>query len=335
MLYFTRAMSIRLASFDIGIRNMAYCVFSFNESALSVLDWGVIDMLSDPIPASVPLCQVAMDGKSKSAQASATAPTRLCGKQAKFHSPDKSLCFCAMHASKHRSWILPQKEYSLTHLRKQKVDAIHAIYQTLFLSEPVERIRQKTKGILMDEIHQWYEKTCFRPIAREKPKKTANDTDLIRLGRTMRDTFDGIDAFREVTHVIIENQISPIATRMKTIQGMLTQYFLMRETSVAAPIHVEYVSSANKLKGLVTTTAAEVSATPKTQRDKYKEHKADGIRICSAMVRENFPASSDILSKSSKKDDLADSFLQGIWFLRRENIITYADNLKINIVRLS
>ena len=34
----------------------------------------------------------------------------------------------------------------------------------------------------------------------------------------------------------------------------------------------------------------------------------------------------------SKKDDLADCFLQGLWYFKHKNIISYADNLKINIV---
>ena len=38
------------------------------------------------------------------------------------------------------------------------------------------------------------------------------------------------------THVIIENQISPIANRMKTIQGMITQYFIMKNI-----YNVEYI----------------------------------------------------------------------------------------------
>jgi hypothetical protein len=327
-------MSLRVASFDIGIRNMAYCVFSIDTSSVSISDWGVINMLSDA-PSSAPVCEVVLEKKSKkTASQSSSAP--LCGKKAKFHSPSgiaATTCFCAMHAAKHGTWILPQKEHSLAYLRKQKAEAIQSIYQSLFLLEPVERIRQKTKPVLMDEIHQWYEKTCFRPIVADRKKKTSNDTDLITIGRTMRDRLDAIDAFRGVTHVVIENQISPIATRMKTVQGMLTQYFLMREKCAdggGAPIDVEYVSSCNKLKGFVPATTDVTS-----QKDKYKQHKADSVRICTEMVRENFPESVDILSTSTKKDDLADCFLQGIWYLQRENIITYAENLKINIVRLS
>jgi hypothetical protein len=36
-----------------------------------------------------------------------------------------------------------------------------------------------------------------------------------------------------------------------------------------------------------------------------------------------------------KKDDLADAFLQGIWYLKHIKLITYAENLKINSVSLS
>ena len=35
---------------------------------------------------------------------------------------------------------------------------------------------------------------------------------------------------------------------------------------------------------------------------------------------------------TKKKDDLADSFLQGLWYFKQRNIIYYADDLKINLV---
>jgi hypothetical protein len=122
-----------------------------------------------------------------------------------------------------------------------------------------------------------------------------------------------------ITHVILENQISTIANRMKTIQGMLAQYFIMRGRP---DIVIEFVSSSNKLKDFV----AEKNTT-------YKQHKKDGIAICSRFL-ENNPGWSGWVSvlQTTKRDDLADSFLQGIWYLKRGNIISYAENLKINIV---
>ena len=49
---------------------------------------------------------------------------------------------------------------------------------------------------------------------------------------------------KTITHVLIENQISPIATRMKTLQGMLTQYYIDHLENV----DITFVSSVNKLK---------------------------------------------------------------------------------------
>jgi hypothetical protein len=110
---------------------------------------------------------------------------------------------------------------------------------------------------------------------------------------------------------------------MKTIQGMLSQYFIMQDT---VP-YIEYVSSSNKLKDLVVNNVQENS---------YKKHKNDGISICQQFVQENEQLTSwTPLFETKKKDDLADAFLQGIWYLKRENIISYAENLNINCVTLS
>ena len=145
----------------------------------------------------------------------------------------------------------------------------------------------------------------------------------------------------------MENQISPIAGRMKTVQGMLAQYFIMKSpaNSENSP-SIEFISSANKLKDFTTQIP---KSTPKsalnedgivepkaTDREKYKKHKTDSIFICSQFLKtnDNLSSWSNVLL-TPKKDDLADCFLQGIWYLKREKIITYAENLKINSMYLS
>jgi len=71
----------------------------------------------------------------------------------------------------------------------------------------------------------------------------------------------------------------------------------------------------NKLKGLVklheTSTASE-----------YKQHKKDGVEYCRQFLAQ-MPATtiavwSPLLENSKKKDDLADCFLQGIWYIVRD-----------------
>jgi hypothetical protein len=59
-----------------------------------------------------------------------------------------------------------------------------------------------------------------------------------------------------------------------------------------------------------------------------------GIAKCLETIsaNSNYFDKLDYFNAHKKKDDLADSFLQGIWYLKNKNIITYAENLKINSV---
>ena len=55
----------------------------------------------------------------------------------------------------------------------------------------------------------------------------------------------------------------------------------------------------------------------------YKKHKNDGINITTEIIQKNDYLNSwlQILNSSKKKDDLADAFLQGIWFLKNSEKI--------------
>ena len=79
----------------------------------------------------------------------------------------------------------------------------------------------------------------------EKEKKvTAGETDLLSIGKNLKIELNKLDTLDNIDVVFIENQISPIANRMKTIQGMLAQYFIMTNDNIS----IEFVSSSHKLK---------------------------------------------------------------------------------------
>lgn len=297
---------MKIISFDVGIRNMAYCTFSIENAELKVQDWGILNLLEES--EENPKCTYMTKNKKKT----------CCNKNAKYYKANQY--FCQMHlnmALKEHSWILYNSRLKPNALKQQTKEQLVTLGQelNLFTNSP------RTKKDCIDMILEHVNEKCVKTIVKKK-KKGANDINLIDVGKNMKEELHKLPYIHEITHVIIENQISKIATRMKTVQGMLTQYFIMQNICP----HIEYISSSNKLKDLTT----------KTLENSYKQHKKDSIVICQQFLdnNESLLQWRNVLN-TSKKDDLADSFLQGIWYIKNKKLISYAENLKINCVTLS
>ena len=308
-------MSKTVISFDIGIKNLAYCVFTTNGMTptngvsatiepMTIRDWGVINLLTtDATPEdSGPKCTCQ------------TAKTGVCGKKAMFSNGENAF-YCKTH-TKNSGKILPSKETAMPAIKKLKMAELTQFCANHFIS--IGSTDKKPEILQKVQIH--FEKITLKPIV--KPKKAnANQLHLVDIGKRIKSNFDiKFQPFmEELTHVVLENQISPIAGRMNTIQGMVAQYFVMQKNEFI----IDFVSSVGKLKGLAIN-----------EKSTYKDHKKDGILFCKQFLESNtaFTPYKPVLESSAKKDDLADCFLQGIYYLKKQNIINYSDDLKIKTV---
>lgn len=286
---------MRLLSFDVGIKNLAYCLFDLTTGTPTIASWTVANLLEPETPVEIHPCCYELTKKRKS-----DLP-KLCGKVAKFQTPGSSY-FCETHAKKSAEYLLPKKEYTLSKLKTKRVDVL----QTACRENGVDFAGLKKQEIA-EKLASWYEGKMFRQIGQIAPTKTAGETDLISIGRAIKRVLDADPEVRGATHVIIENQISTIASRMKTIQGMIAQYFIMEDPQ----IEIEFVSSHNKLKGQNRENPDSNSPS------KYKKNKSDGVAICRQSLNEtpHFEPWKTMFESSKKKDDLADCFLQGMWYL--------------------
>ena len=315
---------MKVISFDIGIKNMAYCIFDTHTlmHTPTIVDWDVVNLLDNPTPAAEVAVCGCLIGTRKQKE-------KRCGKKAQYSKKGES--YCGVHAKASTTYCIPGKEHTMSYLKKQKADVIGSLYVELGLSSNTKQ----TKPQMVDAIFAHYDSRNFVEIPKVKPRKTANETDLVSIGWAIKREFDlRAEHLAGVSHVVIENQISPIATRMKTIQGMLTQYFIMRSTP-EQPVQIQYVSSSNKLAGMPTIEnhPGDLSGNVVSNKSSYRANKKDGIVYCSRYLASNPEWSKwTSMMSASKKDDLADCFLQGIWYLKSQKTITCAENLKINSV---
>ena len=275
---------MKIASFDIGIKNMAYCVFEISANALpSIVDWNVVNLTND----EVHNCSCTMkNGKP-------------CKSKAKYENNKKYLC--EKHA-KSGDYI-----QSLSFIKKMKKEEL-----ILFLKQHLVTCDGVHKQDLLDKSLE----ICQRKLLNKITKSNANFVDLVKIGKSIKSSFNELPCMSDIDHVYIENQISPIASRMKTIQGMLSQYFIMKYHD----INIEFCSSSNKLKHMdkifekYGIELENENAIETGSGSKYRQHKKDAVFYCNEICEKYYTQWSHVL-KTSKKDDLADCFLQGLYYI--------------------
>ena len=149
--------------------------------------------------------------------------------------------YCDKHAKISPDYIVPEQRLTLTALKKMKLTELEKIVGEFNIPEVSVKMHKKE---ILEKIEVYLNLKLFQKFDDIKVVKTQN-INLIELGRNMTRILNKVSGLDNLTHVILENQISTLANRMKTIQGMLAQYFIMR---FGDSIIIEFVSSSNKLK---------------------------------------------------------------------------------------
>jgi hypothetical protein len=280
---------IQLLSVDVGIKNLAFCLFKKEESSsyYTISKWDVINI-----------------GENETLVCQAIQKNEKCNKAARF--TKNKLCFCEKHAKK-QEYFIPNTDLKRANVHKKKIQELYDLADKYKIKYNMP-IKKKE---LLDVIDSYIYNTCFEPIS----ATNASKIDLITIGRNIKDKFDILfDKEGTIDYIIIENQISPIANRMKTIQGMIVQYFIMRNDKNIKQI-IEFVSASCKLKDFAKEDAELIIE----DQSKYSLRKKLGIQRCLEFLNDyKYIDWKDFFQENKKKDDLADSFLQGLWFINNK-----------------
>ena len=295
---------MRILSIDVGIKNLAFCLFEKAEesSHFNINKWDIVNLSQED---EILKCMY-VDKNVK------------CDKPAKYiinnthknnndNNNETPYCFCLKH-SKKQNYQLPTSELKPAFINKQKIQKL------IELADKYEIQYEKPikKNDLLFKINEYISQKCFKEIN----STNASQVDLITIGKNIKTKLNKLFPTEEkIDYILIENQISPIANRMKTIQGMIAQYFIMNNNAE----RIEFISSINKLK--INTTGKETKEIKETkdteEKTDYNSRKKLGISKCLELLTNDHCFNDKLIffNTHKKKDDLSDAFLQGIWFI--------------------
>jgi hypothetical protein len=274
-------------SIDVGIKNLAYCLLKITDKDIfEISEWRIVNLCGE-----IPLCQ----GKTKK---------KDCKKIAKVTKENQY--FCKIHA-KSQSYKLLTPELELQNLKKLNLMELCKKCESYEI--PYQKPITKTK--LINNINLYIQKYYFDKIIDINSK----NCDFITLGRNLKNIFSPFMDKYSIDIVLIENQLSPLANRMKTLQGMISQFFIMYDIPT-----IKYISAINKLKSFIGN-----------KKTTYNERKKLGIEYCKNIISKQvqFKSWETFLSSQKKIDDFADSFLQGLYYLNANNLI----NMNLDLIK--
>lgn len=284
-----------ILSFDVGIKNLAYCYMSKKDNDEFVInDWNIINLNDDGLKCNHEI----KDDKE-------------CGKPAKYtvnnKNNDTKYNLCDTHKKAHT------KSFEL--IKKTK-----KMYKCSVLKcENTAKYTIKDANIhCCDDHYETSKKKYDKNISSKKIQGTeCGKQPLSDLATKLFIALDklNLDIEQEID-ILIENQPTLKNPTMKSISMLLFSFFIARKIDKKINVGVvKFICPSNKLFKLDKENASKIILLNKDK--KYKTTKELGMNYCTAVISDK---DNKKIEGFKKKDDLCDAFLQGFQFMYDGNI---------------
>ena len=292
---------MKILSWDVGIINLAYCLLDVEGENWKIEDWGVINLTNrDTLKCSVcgknASCCTEIEGKSKEEQyyckkhipKDLVAPNfddifEICDSSIKcqWGESDDGLKEC-VKKSKYRH-ISSGKCYCTAHAK--------SLYKKIVDSYKVKSLKKKAVGSM--------------------------DIDVLKIELIKK--LEERNDFLNVDSILIENQPSMKNPKMKAISSTLYDYFLIRgifdkERLQSKISYVKFMSPSNKLKLADDSDSKKLIKVKGNDAKSYKLTKSLSVKYCKDLISK-YDNWVNVFDQHKKKDDLADCFLQGLYYI--------------------
>jgi hypothetical protein len=306
---------MKFLSFDIGIKNLAYCIVDYdlgNRSVFKIDEWGIINLIENEQKDSHEKEKCKCFNKNK----------KVCGGKAKHYTKvnNKFSFYCNKHLSEHHKlmqWFNPTK--------------FHENYENIYYCSYVgkKQCEKKAKWNYLNgenKIHLCStHKSNFlqKEMKSTQPKKIkkikCNSFPIEKIFLNMTKIFDAnYKHFLQIPTVLIELQPVYLGPKMKSVSNHLFSYFMIRgivdkELNNSLTQYITYMSAKSKLT-IDDENNVDIMTKDKKQSEKYKIHKQMSQDYTRKLLQ-NDPVNLEYFNSQSKKDDLADAYLQCIYYI--------------------
>lgn len=316
-----------ILSWDVGIKNLAYCLIKkINDIDFVILKWGVINLLTD----DQEKCQFELR-TGGICQEIAKYCVYHREKEHIFNNDTGTMLVCSRHKEKSIPLVRNIQEESKNKKQKKKSQQESDKLDQQSELKCCCNCDNKVAYVLGNSNNCWcenhYEKkgqSFIKKIHAKKISVTSCSKQPIQ--SLAEKLFTILDAdfhnFVEASEVLIENQPTLKNPKMKTLSAILYSYFVLRgildkKTTGSKIEEVKFVSPSNKLKVNSTTTDSLIQKEKDKKESKeknnvYKLTKTLGVKYCRALISEK---DDKIIDQVKKKDDMCDAFLQGFQYL--------------------
>lgn len=284
---------MRLLSWDVGIINLSYCLIEYNkDKEWDIIDWNIINLTNrDEIK-----CH--------------------CGNNPSFfknNNDNNIIYYCKVHAKN----------------IQEKCDDFNKLFiecnTDICSFESKVKCSKKSKYQYNNNFYcNIHAKSEYKKIENSfilKPftKKAVRDINIDELRLKLIRTLDDNKLLLSANQVLIENQPSLKNPRMKAISSTLYDYYLIRgivdKSITKSNIDiVKYMCPSNKLKIANDGDTQTLVKLKGNEAKTYKLTKQLGIKYCLDLIK-NKEYWLKHFNSFKKKDDMADSFLQGIYYV--------------------
>ena len=294
---------MKILSWDVGIKNLAFCLIEFTDEKTTINDWGIINLLDDVSNE----CYGFIDSKGESS---------TCSKKCThyYQNGGSTHYFCGLHKNQYKK------------LHKEVLELVQ--FKTTDKCQKFKNSGQQCnkKGAFKIQSHNKSEIVCtyhtnllIKKNKLNSIKKlvstNANRAPIRPILKKLVTKMNQNDRFLNVDYVLIENQPSMKNPKMKSVASTLYSWFLIKGICNQKDGNLKeifYLCPSNKLKINDENIQSEINKLKKTQQYAFTKKMAIAKTLQLLKTDDKWYK---YLNNHGKKDDLCDSYLQGLYFI--------------------